>query len=456
MPTVRLTRAGAVETEVPLEQRDLRVGRASDNDVVLKDPDKTLSRHHAELRSDGARWFYLDLNSANGSWVGDRRVTREELAPGVSIALGDYQLALVEAVRAAAGMPDDLNATRVVRVRDTAVRPGSAAADTPVGSAAAAPSAVGGAVSVGAAPRAPAPAPGSSPTIRRIIIYGSIAVFGAFAVMLALLLRPDTNAPAEEPAAQAAAPAPALATPAPVAATPPAPPPPAAPVVGSTPPAATSQPAAPPAPPRTASATPRKTTPRVAPPRAEAPARPARDTDPDAAAIPPREGEAAPALQQRRDDIRRRYALAVQQLAARQFVAARELLTGVAGDAPRFRDLTARLAEADSGLRQQAAEGFKTAARLEAAAEWSEAVKEYERLRPYAAGLPGLTEAAERTRTRMHEAGAEALTRARQFDSRGRVPEAVAWYQRAVAWLPADHPGLDAARQRLAQLVNRP
>lgn len=65
MPTVQLTRAGAVEVEVPLEQRDLRIGRASDNDVVLRDPDKTLSRHHAELRSDGGRWFYLDLNSAD-------------------------------------------------------------------------------------------------------------------------------------------------------------------------------------------------------------------------------------------------------------------------------------------------------------------------------------------------------------------------------------------------------
>jgi hypothetical protein len=70
--------------------------------------------------------------------------------------------------------------------------------------------------------------------------------------------------------------------------------------------------------------------------------------------------------------------------------------------------------------------------------------------------VPGLTDAIERTRKKMHEAGADALTRARQFDSRGRVPEAIAWYQRAVNWLPPDHPGLETARQRLAALVNRP
>jgi hypothetical protein len=146
----------------------------------------------------------------------------------------------------------------------------------------------------------------------------------------------------------------------------------------------------------------------------------------------------------------------VQRLAARQFVAARDLFVGVLKDAPTFRDVAVRLAEAENGVRQQAAEGFKTAARHEESGEWSEALRAYEALRPHAASLPGLSEATERTRKRMHEAGADALTRARQFDSRGRVPEAIAWYQRAVAWLPPDHPGLNDAKQRLAQLVNRP
>ncbi len=453
MPTVRLTRAGAVEIEVPLEQRDLRIGRASDNDVVLKDPDKTLSRHHAELRHDGGRWFYLDLNSANGSWMGDRRVTREELTPGGAIGLGDYQLALIDEAHAAAGVPDDLNVTRVIRLSDTAVRPGAGAAAgraRPGGD----PPLVGGAVSVGASPPPPTPASGALTPIRRVIIFGAIAVFGALAVMLALLLRPDPDAAVEQSVApQTAAPA-TPAAPAPVASAPAVTPAPAIPPATAPPVAAVPPPATPPA--RIASTPPRKAAPRVASPRSEPAPRPARDTDPDAAAIPARDSEAPVALQQRRDDVRRRYTLALQQLAARQYVAARELLTGVAGDAPRFRDLPARLAEADAGLRQQAAEGFKVATKLEASAEWSEALREYERLRPYAAALPGLAEAVERTRTRMHEAGAEALTRARQFDSRGRAPEAIAWYQRAVAWLAPDHPGLEAARTRLAQLVNRP
>jgi hypothetical protein len=161
------------------------------------------------------------------------------------------------------------------------------------------------------------------------------------------------------------------------------------------------------------------------------------------------------ALLQRRNEVRRRYALGLQRLAARQFGDARELFAGLSREVPRFRDVDARLAESTDGLRQQANEDFKAAGKLEEQALWTEAMAAYEKLRPSAALLPGLNDAIDRTRKKMNDAGADALTRARQFDSRGRVPEAVAWYQRAVKWLPADHPGLDAAKQRLAQLVNR-
>ncbi len=455
MPTVRLTRAGVVETEVPLSQLDVRVGRGSDNDVTLQDPDKTLSRHHAELRREGDRWVYLDLNSANGSWMGETRVSRQDLTPGVSIALGDYFLTLVDDVRPAADSSHDVNATRVVAAPDTTLRPGAAVAPAPVRASAPAGAVVGGAVSRGAAP--PPQRPASPPIFRRIIIFGSIAVFGAFAIMLVALFMPDAEPPASEPVAAETTAVPAAPAPAPVAAAAPAPapvnnvPPPVAPPVAPSPvPPIAPAPVTPPVQPASRAAA------RPATPRPVAQARPVRDSDPDASAIPARAGEAPPDLQQRRDDLRRRYALALQRLSSRQFVEARELLAGVASEAPGFRDLTARLAEADAGMRQQAAEGFKAAAALEASAEWSEALRAYERLRPLAGALPALGDATERTRKRMHEAGVEALTRARQYDSRGRVPEAIAWYQRAVNWLPADHAGLEAARLRLAQLVNRP
>ncbi|MEP7117771.1 MAG: hypothetical protein ABI880_09320, partial [Acidobacteriota bacterium] len=300
---------------------------------------------------------------------------------------------------------------------------------------------------------------------RRIIMYGSIFVGGAFGIVLALLFRPDPDAatgaaptaagapvapaPSAPPPQPAPDPAPATVAQAPP---PPAPPPPPA----ATPRAQATRPASAPAAAAGARRPSRPATPAAASASERAATRPGRDADPDAAAIAARAGDEPAAVQQRRDDIRRRYALGLQRLAGRQYAEARDLLGGVASEAPAFRAVTARLAEADTALRQQATEGFRAAARLEESADWGEALKAYERLKPSIAVLPALAEATERTRTKMHEAGSDALTRARQYDSRGRVPEAIAWYQRAVAWLAADHPGLEAAKTRLAQLVNRP
>lgn len=476
MPKVRFTRAGVVESELELEARDYRLGRASDNDIVLKDPDKTLSRHHAEIRFDGTQYVYLDLNSANGSWVGSEQVTRQVLDRGLVISLGDYDLSFGAAGKGEDTAPD-ADMTRVIPIpafpgaaqnaprRDTAVlQPHS----SPPPLAAAAPAA--------AAARTPAPAKGWSP-LRRVIIYGWIIVGGAFAVMLAALLRPDPPAPTgASPAAGAAevttsAPA-ATTTVESVAVTAPAVQPeqaaatPAAPGLApaATTSAAASAPvvpagtAAPAAPPRAATATPpsasgASATARATPARPR-PARP--EADAGAAEMPARPGESAAAARARREDARRKYDLGLQRLAAGDYGEARSLLSAVAAESPGYRDVAARLAEAESGLRQQAKEGFDAAARHEQAGEWTEAVRSYERLRPLAASVPGLDEALTRARTKMHEAGVEALTRARQYDSRGRIPEAIGWYQRAVAWLPPDHPGLEAARQRLAQLGGRP
>ena len=445
MPTLRFSRAGAVETEVPLGAVDLRVGRSADNDVILKDPDKTLSRHHAEIRRDGEAWVYLDLNSANGSWVGDRSVTRELLQPGVTIGLGDYEVTFVRDAGLAADRDDE--ATRVMRDVDDTLRPGAVAAPVPGRQSAA--GVVGGAVPKGAPP--PPHQPASSPVFRRIIIYGSIFVFGAFGVMLALILRPDPEA-IEQPAAAVAAAPPA--PPAPAAAPPSA----AAPAPSVVPPPGEAAALTPPPAPVTAApaSTPAAPAARPAPRQSAAAARPTRDTDADAGTIPIRSGETPYAVRQRRDDIRRRYQLGLQHLTARRFVEARDTLAGVFADAPRFRDVREKLAEATAGIRQAATEGLREAARHEAAEEWTEAIRRYESLRPYADALPTLAEATDRSRRRMHEAGVNALSRARQYDSQGRLPEAAAWYKRAVEWLPPDHAGQAEARARLAQLGNRP
>ncbi|HEU4936783.1 MAG TPA: FHA domain-containing protein [Vicinamibacterales bacterium] len=78
--------------ERELTGKTLRIGRASQNDLVLEDPGKGVSRNHAEIRFEGGRYTLVDLGSQNGLWVSGSRVPSVVLEPGVSVAVGPYRL----------------------------------------------------------------------------------------------------------------------------------------------------------------------------------------------------------------------------------------------------------------------------------------------------------------------------------------------------------------------------
>lgn len=85
-------RDGVVHRAVELTARGLTIGRGLQNDLVLEDPDRTISRFHAEVRLDSGGWVLLDLNSQNGTWVESHRVDRVELRAGVPVSIGRYSL----------------------------------------------------------------------------------------------------------------------------------------------------------------------------------------------------------------------------------------------------------------------------------------------------------------------------------------------------------------------------
>jgi len=85
-------RDGVVHRALELGSRGLTIGRGLQNDLVLEDPDRTISRFHAEVRQEAGGWVLLDLNSQNGTWVESRRVDRVELRAGVPVAIGRYSL----------------------------------------------------------------------------------------------------------------------------------------------------------------------------------------------------------------------------------------------------------------------------------------------------------------------------------------------------------------------------
>jgi hypothetical protein len=62
-------------------------GRGDDNDIVLTDG--SASRHHAEVRQEGAGYFLYDRGSSNGTLVNGAVVSARQLQPGDQIMIGD-------------------------------------------------------------------------------------------------------------------------------------------------------------------------------------------------------------------------------------------------------------------------------------------------------------------------------------------------------------------------------
>jgi hypothetical protein len=77
-----------------IESDPFTIGRSRDCDLVIDDPN--ISRHHAELRSDGESWRVADLGSTNGVKINRRRVDEALLRGGERITLGltdfDFEL----------------------------------------------------------------------------------------------------------------------------------------------------------------------------------------------------------------------------------------------------------------------------------------------------------------------------------------------------------------------------
>ncbi len=416
MPKVIIWRDDAVETEFDPGHRDWRIGRSETNDIALLDPRKSVSRFHAELREENGQWYFIDLNSQNGSWSDGQRVTRLPLAHDTEVSFGDYRLVFVDtpAVPAAAFAHDEDTATEGGLEPDapeeqdqTLIMPSSRKDDVPTPPA--------GTPVV--RPRTPAAQPkkGVNPVI---LVAFLLAMFGAVAAVAYRIV--DSMSAPEAPQAETTE----SVAPEPIA---PAPPPAPAPEPdeGATPDgdaASTENEEQ-----ATASAEPAAT--EAAPARA-APRRPRRPAPPPEPAIPA--------------EVEEQYAAGRRALTAQRFGEAARAFESVLAVMPGFRDTVALLEQARAGQVEAQAQALADGKRLEAAGEWGSAVAAYER-----AGADAEAAAA---RTRMHEAGDDAYRKARQFDARARAADAIGWYERAVEWLPASDARRETARERLVQL----
>jgi pSer/pThr/pTyr-binding forkhead associated (FHA) protein len=80
-----------------VNKTSLTIGRASSNDLPLH-LDPLVSTRHARIVCEGRSYWLEDLDSSNGTWVGDERIAgRVLISPGAVFAVGDTRLEFLPA-----------------------------------------------------------------------------------------------------------------------------------------------------------------------------------------------------------------------------------------------------------------------------------------------------------------------------------------------------------------------
>lgn len=89
MPMLRIQVPGEAAREVPVEG-EVYVGR--DEGCAVQLAEKKASRRHLRITREGDAWVAEDLDSSNGTYVGEARVLRRVLADGTLLRIGDSEL----------------------------------------------------------------------------------------------------------------------------------------------------------------------------------------------------------------------------------------------------------------------------------------------------------------------------------------------------------------------------
>jgi tetratricopeptide (TPR) repeat protein len=92
--TLAVYRGDQFVRHIELGEAPTRIGRGPENDVVLEDREKRVSRLHAEIRFERGQYIIADLNSQNGVWLGGHRIRQDPLPADVPITIGPYRLVL--------------------------------------------------------------------------------------------------------------------------------------------------------------------------------------------------------------------------------------------------------------------------------------------------------------------------------------------------------------------------
>ena len=124
MATLRVYRGDQFVAPFELGEGRTRIGRGTDNHLVLEDHDKQVSRVHAEIWHERGRFVIADLNSQNGVWIGERQIKTEEPLPeNVWVTIGPYRLMLMPEEKPATAPADAFGGADVTGRREAYIEP---------------------------------------------------------------------------------------------------------------------------------------------------------------------------------------------------------------------------------------------------------------------------------------------------------------------------------------------
>jgi pSer/pThr/pTyr-binding forkhead associated (FHA) protein len=90
--SIRVLRGFYEGLEMPVDRDWMVIGRGRGADIVIAEP--TMSRAHAAIGFDGARFFVQDLGSTNGTRVNGSREQKAVLKNGDEVQLGKLAIAV--------------------------------------------------------------------------------------------------------------------------------------------------------------------------------------------------------------------------------------------------------------------------------------------------------------------------------------------------------------------------
>jgi serine/threonine protein kinase len=109
---------------IPVQSERMTIGRAEDNDIVVDDT--IVSGHHARIHFDGQSYFLIDLDSRNGTFLGNSKLlpgTPEEWPPRIPVRIGKSFLHLVRGQQPVEAISVPAGETAMVRPDGSRIEP---------------------------------------------------------------------------------------------------------------------------------------------------------------------------------------------------------------------------------------------------------------------------------------------------------------------------------------------